>query len=142
MDATDFTLNWSTNNATACRLHFVAIGGRRDPAQVPGWTMRNDARACRLGIHLAPAVHLGERRPRLAGPRRAPGDRRGLCALKSSSGRGGPAASRRPHGSRPRPSAGTCPSAPCAGARLPAEVSGTHDAQRPPRDAGRDDRAD
>lgn len=40
MDATNFTLSWTTNNATAYRLHFIAIGGRRISSKVFGWTMR------------------------------------------------------------------------------------------------------
>jgi hypothetical protein len=40
MDSTNFTLSWSTNNATAYRLHFIAVGGRRVSAKVLGWTMR------------------------------------------------------------------------------------------------------
>lgn len=38
-DATNFTLNWTTNNATAYVIHFIAIGGSSVSAKVVGWTM-------------------------------------------------------------------------------------------------------
>jgi hypothetical protein len=38
-DATNFTLNWTTNNNQAYIVHFVAIGGNDVQASVVGWTM-------------------------------------------------------------------------------------------------------
>ena len=38
-DATNFTLNWTTNNATGYVIHFIAIGGNDISAKVVGWTM-------------------------------------------------------------------------------------------------------
>ena len=38
-DATNFTLNWTTNNATAYVIHFIAIGGPAVSAKVVNWTM-------------------------------------------------------------------------------------------------------
>src|SRR5262249_55674183 len=38
-DATNFTLNWTTNNATAYVIHFIAIGGPAVSAKVVPWTM-------------------------------------------------------------------------------------------------------
>jgi hypothetical protein len=40
VDATNFTLNWTTNNSTAYIFHFIAIGGTHVQAKVVGWTMR------------------------------------------------------------------------------------------------------
>src|SRR5207302_4588136 len=37
-DATNFCLNWTTNNATAYIIHFIAIGGSGVQAQVVDWT--------------------------------------------------------------------------------------------------------
>jgi Peptidase family C25/Concanavalin A-like lectin/glucanases superfamily/Domain of unknown function (DUF2341)/Propeptide_C25 len=37
---TSFTLNWTTNNATATVIHFIAIGGPGVSAKVLNWTMR------------------------------------------------------------------------------------------------------
>ncbi len=39
MDATNFTLNWTTNNSQAYVIHFMAIGGTDVSAKVVGWTM-------------------------------------------------------------------------------------------------------
>ncbi len=38
-DATNFTISWSTNNATAYVIHFIAIGGSDVSAKVVGWQM-------------------------------------------------------------------------------------------------------
>jgi len=38
-DETNFTLNWTTNNATADVIHFIAIGGSRISAKVVTWAM-------------------------------------------------------------------------------------------------------
>lgn len=38
-DATNLTLNWTTNNATGYVIHFIAIGGSGVSAKVVGWTM-------------------------------------------------------------------------------------------------------
>lgn len=38
-DATNFTLNWTTNNATAYVVHFVAIGGNDISAKVLTWAL-------------------------------------------------------------------------------------------------------
>ena len=38
-DATNFTLNWTTNNATGYIIHFIAIGGPAVSAKLVGWTM-------------------------------------------------------------------------------------------------------
>jgi hypothetical protein len=38
-NATTFTLNWTTNNATAYVIHFIAIGGSDVSAKVVDWTM-------------------------------------------------------------------------------------------------------
>ena len=38
-NATSFTLNWTTNNATAYVIHFIAIGGSGVSAKVADWTM-------------------------------------------------------------------------------------------------------
>ena len=38
-NATSFTLNWTTNNSTAYRIHFIAIGGASVSAKVVEWTM-------------------------------------------------------------------------------------------------------
>ena len=38
-DTTGFTLNWTTNDATATVVHFLAIGGAKISAKVIGWTM-------------------------------------------------------------------------------------------------------
>jgi hydrogenase maturation protease len=40
-NATNFTLNWTTNNSTAYRIHFIAIGGTDVSAKVVEWTMPN-----------------------------------------------------------------------------------------------------
>jgi len=39
VDATNFTLNWTTNDSTGYVVHFIAIGGSRISAKVLGWTM-------------------------------------------------------------------------------------------------------
>jgi hypothetical protein len=39
-DATNFTLNWTTNNATAYVIHFIAIGGSGISAKVVSWGMK------------------------------------------------------------------------------------------------------
>ena len=38
-NATSFTLNWTTNNSTAYRIHFIAIGGTGVSAKVVEWAM-------------------------------------------------------------------------------------------------------
>ena len=38
-DATNFTLNWTTNNAQLLVIHFIAIGGPAVSAKVVNWTM-------------------------------------------------------------------------------------------------------
>ncbi|MEP6593303.1 MAG: hypothetical protein ABJC51_06400, partial [Acidobacteriota bacterium] len=38
-DATNFTLNWTTNNATAYVIHYIVIGGPDVSAKVLAWTM-------------------------------------------------------------------------------------------------------
>ena len=38
-DATNFTLSWTTNNATGYVIHFIAIGGSGVSAKVVNWTM-------------------------------------------------------------------------------------------------------
>ena len=38
-DATNFTLNWTTNDANAYVIHFIAIGGTEISAKVVDWTM-------------------------------------------------------------------------------------------------------
>ncbi|CAB1057424.1 Beta-galactosidase (EC [Olavius sp. associated proteobacterium Delta 1] len=38
-DATNFTLNWTTNDASAYTIHFIVIGGSGVSAKVLGWTM-------------------------------------------------------------------------------------------------------
>ena len=40
VDATNFTLNWTTNNSSAYIFHFIAIGGTHIRAKVVSWTMR------------------------------------------------------------------------------------------------------
>ena len=42
-DDTNFTLNWTTNNATAYVIHFIAIGGTDVSAKVLEWTMATAA---------------------------------------------------------------------------------------------------
>ena len=39
-DDTSFTLNWTTNDANAYVIHYIAIGGSDVSAKVLGWTMR------------------------------------------------------------------------------------------------------
>lgn len=39
VDATNFTLNWTTNNNQGYVIHFIAIGGSAVSAKVVGWTM-------------------------------------------------------------------------------------------------------
>ena len=39
-DDTNFTLNWTTNDANAYVIHFIAIGGSDVSARVVDWTMR------------------------------------------------------------------------------------------------------
>ena len=39
-DDTNFTLNWTTNDANAYVIHFIAIGGSDVSAPVVDWTMR------------------------------------------------------------------------------------------------------
>jgi hypothetical protein len=39
VDATNFTLNWTTNNTSAYIFHFIAIGGTHVQAKVVSWTM-------------------------------------------------------------------------------------------------------
>jgi hypothetical protein len=40
VDATNFTLRWTTNNSSAYIFHFIAIGGTHVSAKVINWTMR------------------------------------------------------------------------------------------------------
>ena len=41
-NGTNFTLNWTTNNSTAYRIHFIAIGGTDVEAKVLEWTLPTD----------------------------------------------------------------------------------------------------
>ncbi len=38
-DATNITINWTTNNSTGYVIHFIAVGGSGVSAKVVGWTM-------------------------------------------------------------------------------------------------------
>ena len=40
-DATNFTLNWTTNDSTAYVIHFIAIGGSDVSAKVVGRVMKH-----------------------------------------------------------------------------------------------------
>jgi hypothetical protein len=56
-DSTNFTLNWTTNDANAYVVHFIAIGGSDVSARVVDWTMRTTTgNATVTGVGFQPDV--------------------------------------------------------------------------------------
>ena len=59
LDATSFTLNWTTNNSTAYRIHFIAIGGAAVSTKLVEWSLPTSPGSVSVsGVGFAPDVVL------------------------------------------------------------------------------------
>ncbi len=70
-DASNFTLNWTTNDATAYVIHYLAIGGSDVSAKVVGWTSGSGTgqrQVTGVGFQPALVLHAWENYQQTAAP--------------------------------------------------------------------------